>query len=33
MDWRLPVIAIAVLIATPLTIRYLVAQDKSIREL
>ncbi len=33
MDWRLPVIAIAVLIATPLTIRYLVARDKSIREL
>jgi len=33
MDWRLPVIAIAVLIATPLTIRYLVAQDKSIGEL
>jgi hypothetical protein len=33
MDWRLPIIAITVLIATPLTIKWLVARDKSIREL
>ena len=32
MDWRLPVIAIAILIATPLTIHWLVARDKKIRE-
>ena len=32
MDWRLPIIAITVLIATPLTIKWLVARDKSIRE-
>ena len=33
MDWRLPIIAIAVLIATPLTIKWLVARDKTIRQL
>ena len=32
MDWRLPIIAIAVLIATPLTIKWLVARDKSTRD-
>jgi len=30
MDWRLPIIAIGVLIATPLTIRWLVSRDQSL---
>jgi hypothetical protein len=32
MDWRLPIIAIGVLIATPLTIKWLVARDEKLRE-
>tara|TARA_B000000475_G_scaffold271299_1_gene268730 strand:- start:7210 stop:8310 length:1101 start_codon:yes stop_codon:yes gene_type:complete len=33
MNWRLPIIAVAILIATPLTIKWLVARDKNLREL
>jgi hypothetical protein len=32
MDWRLPVIAVAVLIATPVTIKFLVKRDQRISE-
>ncbi len=32
MDWRLPIIAIGVLIATPLTVKWLVERDKKLRD-